>query len=180
MSSLNDMALVAQVVALHNNRAFDALVRKYQSSVRRFFLHQTLGDAALSDDLAQETFLRAYTRLTSFRGLASFSTWLYRIACNVFYDHVRARRETTGLDEWAADAACHTGPAALGERMDVYRGLAELREEERTCITLFYMEDLAIEKIAAVTGFPVGTVKSHLSRGKTKLATFLKQNGYDG
>jgi len=51
---------------------------------------------------------------------------------------------------------------------------------ERTCITLFFMEDLPIEKIAVITGMPAGTIKSHLSRGKTKLTTFLKQNGYDG
>ena len=59
MSSLSDIALVAQVVALGNTRAFDQLVRKYQSPVRRFFLHQTCGDEALSDDLAQETFIKA-------------------------------------------------------------------------------------------------------------------------
>ena len=51
---------------------------------------------------------------------------------------------------------------------------------ERTCITLFYMEDVSIDKIAGITGIPAGTVKSHLSRGKKKLATYLKRNGYDG
>ena len=61
MSQLNDIALVAQVVVLGNKRAFDTLVKKYQSPVRRFFLHQTLGDEELSDDLAQETFIKAYT-----------------------------------------------------------------------------------------------------------------------
>ena len=55
MSQLNDIALVAQVVVLGNKRAFDTLVKKYQSPVRRFFLHQTLGDEELSDDLAQDT-----------------------------------------------------------------------------------------------------------------------------
>jgi len=54
-----------------------------------------------------------------------------------------------------------------------------LKDVERTCITLFYMEDLSIDKIAGITGIPAGTVKSHLSRGKDKLATYLKQNGYD-
>ncbi|MDE6181114.1 MAG: RNA polymerase sigma factor, partial [Phocaeicola sp.] len=58
--------------------------------------------------------------------------------------------------------------------------LCQLKEAERTCITLFFMEDLPIDKIAVITGMPAGTVKSHLSRGKEKLATFLKQNGYDG
>ena len=63
MSQINDIALVAQVVVFKNTRAFDTLVKKYQSPVRRFFLHQTLGDGELSDDLAQETFIKAYTCL---------------------------------------------------------------------------------------------------------------------
>ena len=58
--------------------------------------------------------------------------------------------------------------------------LATLKEMERTCITLFYMEDQSIEKIAGITGCPAGTVKSHLSRAKDKMASYLKQNGYDG
>ena len=55
-----------------------------------------------------------------------------------------------------------------------------LRDIERTCITLFYLEDQSIDKIASITGCPTGTVKSHLSRAKEKMATYLKQNGYDG
>ena len=146
MNQLNDISLVAQVVVFRNTKAFDQLVKKYQSPVRRFFLNLTCGDSELSDDLAQDTFIKAYTNIASFRNLSSFSTWLYRIAYNIFY---------------------------------IYRSLKTLKEIERTCITLFYMEDLSIEKIAGITGIPTGTVKSHLSRGKEKLATYLKQNGYD-
>ena len=179
MSQLNDIALVAQVVVLGNKRAFDTLVKKYQSPVRRFFLHQTLGDEELSDDLAQETFIKAYTHLASFKNLSNFSTWLFRIAYNVFYDYIRTRKETAGLEDWKTDTACRTEQRNVGTQMDIYRGLALLKEVERTCITLYYMEDLAIDKIAAVTGMPPGTVKSHISRGKEKLANFLKQNGYE-
>lgn len=60
MKELNDLSLVTRVAVLHDRRAFDTLVRKYQSPVRRFFLHQTLGDEQLSDDLAQDTFVKAY------------------------------------------------------------------------------------------------------------------------
>ena len=163
MSQLNDISLVAQVVVFRNTRAFDQLVQKYQSPVRRFFLNLTCGDSELSDDLAQDTFIKAYTNIANFKNLSSFSTWLYRIAYNVFYDYIRSRKETT-----------------VGEQMDVYQSLRTLKEIERTCITLFYMEDVSIDKIAGITGCPVGTVKSHLSRAKDKLAIYLKQNGYDG
>ena len=94
MSQINDISLVAQVVVLKNGRAFDELVKKYQSPIRRFFLNQTLGDSDLSDDLAQETFIKAYTNIASFKNLSNFSTWLYRIAYNVFYDYIRSRKET--------------------------------------------------------------------------------------
>ena len=179
MSQINDIALVTQVVVFNNKRAFDTLVKKYQSPVRRFFLHQTLGDEELSDDLAQETFIKAYTHIASFRNLSSFSTWLYRIAYNIFYDYIRTRKETSGLEDWEVDASYQTAQRDVGQKMDIYRGLAQLKEAERTCITLYYMEDLAIDKISTITGLPSGTVKSHLSRGKEKLANFLKNNGYD-
>ncbi len=180
MSRLNDISLVAQVVVFRNTRAFDQLVRKYQSPIRRFFLHLTCGDNELSDDLAQDTFIKAYTSLASFKNLSSFSTWLYRIAYNVFYDYLRSRKETDSLEACQVDAQCSTQQNDIGRHMDIYRALGMLKEPERTCITLFYMEDQSIEKIAGITGCPAGTVKSHLSRAKEKMATYLKQNGYDG
>lgn len=179
MSQINDIALVAQVVAFGNKRAFDTLVKKYQSPIRRFFLHQTLGDEELSNDLAQDTFIKAYTHLTSFKNLSNFSTWLFRIAYNVFYDYIRNRKETSGLEDWEVDATYQVEQKRVGEKMDIYRGLSLLKETERICVTLHYMEDLPIDKISAIMGIPSGTVKSHISRGKEKLANFLKQNGYE-
>lgn len=179
MSQLTDLTLVAQVVIFGNKRAFDSLVKKYQSSVRRYFLHQTLGDVPLSDDLAQETFIKAYTHIATFKNISNFSTWLFRIAYNVFFDYIRTRKETSGLEDWETDASCRTEPKNLSTKMDIYQGLARLKEVERTCITLHFIEDLSIDKISAITGLPTGTVKSHLSRGKEKLANFLRNNGYD-
>lgn len=179
MGQLNDIALVAQVVLLKNNQAFDALVKKYQSPIRRFYMNQTMGNEELSNDLAQEAFIKAYTHLASFQNLSSFSTWLYRIAYNVFYDYIRSQKETLGIENWEVDVHHQTEQKNIGQQMDLYKGLATLKENERTCITLFYMEDLPIEKIAIITGLPKGTVKSHLSRGKEKLALFLTTNGYE-
>ncbi len=179
MSQLNDISLVAQVVVFKNTKAFDELVKKYQSPIRRFFLNLTCGDSELSDYLAQDTFIKAYTNIASFKNLSSFSTWLYRIAYNIFYDYIRSRKETNDLDAREVDAISSVEQDNLGQKMDVYQSLKTLKEIERTCITLFYMEDVSIEKIAGITGCPVGTVKSHLSRGKEKLANYLNKNGYD-
>lgn len=172
---MNDLSLVAQVAVFRNKRAFDQLVRKYQSPVRQFFLNLTLGDRQLSDDLAQETFIKAYTHIASFRGLSSFSTWLYRIGYRVFYDYTRSRKETTDITALRAKESANSDPTL---KMDVYKALERLNDNERTCITLQVVEGLPIEKIAEVLGMPQGTVKSHLSRGKKQLAEYLRNNGY--
>jgi RNA polymerase sigma-70 factor (ECF subfamily) len=184
MAELNDIALVTQVVVFHNKEAFDQLVRKYQSPVRRFFLNQTLGDEPLSDDLAQETFIKAYVNITKFRGLSSFSTWLFRIAYNVHYDYRRkqsAELATTIDGEQAGRTAANSQSYTLNSslKMDLYKALSLLKDEERTCITLQLIDGQPIDKISDITGIPQNTVKSHLKRGKEKLASYLKENGYD-
>ena len=188
MDSLNDIALVTQVVVLRNKRAFDQLVRKYQSPVRRFLLNLTLGDEALSDDLAQDTFVKAYTHIAQYRAVASFQTWLFRIAYNVFYDYKRSLQCRVYGSELTADSPLLRGQgsqlAAYSSRSelkhDIYCALALLKEEERTCITLQLIDGQPIDQIARITGMAENTVKSHLRRGKEKLKTFLKENGYDG
>ena len=183
-----DISLVAQVAVFGNGRAFDELVRRYQSPVRRFFLNQTLGDSQLSDDLSQDTFIKAYTNIRSFRGLASFQTWLMRIAYNVFYDYVRREKGKVNSEQFSSDAPAVERVAAANSsfltshssfKMDLYAALALLKPDERTCITLQLIDGYDIAGIAKIIGLKEGTVKSHLSRGKEKLATYLRQNGYD-
>ena len=178
MADLNDISLVTQVAVFHNKRAFDQLVRKYQSPVRRFFLNQTLGDEMLSDDLAQDTFIKAYVNITKFRGMSSFSTWLMRIAYNVFYDHVRANRQTEDIDTSKA-VASKTTSGSDNLKMDIYAALALLKPDERSCVTMQLIDGYPIDQISKITGIPENTVKSHLKRGKDKMAIYLKQNGYD-
>ena len=199
MATHNDFSLVAQVALSGNRRAFDELVRRYQSSVRRFFLHQTLGDSQLSDDLAQDTFLKAYTSIASFHGLSSFQTWLMRIAYNVFYDHVRKNQTTHprplpiregssySIDEDSTDRTIYSPPPqggaggdSLSVALDIHTALSLLKADERSCITLQLIDGYDIAAIAKITGMKEGTVKSHLSRGKEKLATYLRKHGYDG
>ena len=170
-----DISLVAQVAVLGKRRAFDELVRRYQSPVRRFFLHQTLGDEQLSDDLAQDTFIKAYTNIGKFRGLASFQTWLMRIAYNVFYDYTRSHKQLADMDNVPERQSLQESPTL---KMDLYHALALLKPDERTCITLQLIDGYDIACIAKITQMKEGTVKSHLSRGKEKLANYLKQNGY--
>ena len=178
MADLSDISLVTQVAVLHNKKAFDQLVRKYQSPVRRFFLNQTLGDEQLSDDLAQETFIKAYVNITKFRGMSSFSTWLMRIAYNVFYDDVRSRKQTEDIDtSLAVRQSSKSGDSNL--KMDIHAALALLKPDERSCVTLQLIDGYPVDQISKITGINENTVKSHLKRGKDKMANYLKENGYD-
>lgn len=162
LSKIEELKLVTRCTLFDDRDAFGRLVEEYQSEMRRFFLNMSGGNAALSDDLAQETFLKAYLSIRGFKGLSKFKTWLYRIAYNEYYDWARKRKEELGDSEDA--------------RMDVAVALKALNETERSIIILFYMEDKPIKDIVAITSLPEGTVKSHLSRAKNKLADFLGRN----
>ena len=192
MGRLNDISLATQVAVFGNKRAFDQLVRQYQSPVRRFFLSQTMGDEMLSDDLAQDTFVKAYTHIGQYRGTSSFLTWLTRIAYNVWYDYKRKEQpipqsqlggkevDTSGVSNTSGQSLFSSSyREGQGEGLDIYCALQVLKEEERTCITLQIVEGYSIDEIADMTKMPTGTVKSHLKRGKDKLANYLRQNGYD-
>jgi len=190
MERLSDIALVTQVTVFGNRRAFDQLVRKYQSPVRRFLLNLTLGNEVLSDDLAQDTFLKAYTHIGQFRALSSFQTWLFRVAYRVFYDYHRSASHSpaTALlepgkstDRSVIDqATCNENSCNSPQlRMDIYQALSLLKDDERTCITLQLIDGESIDHIAEITGIAPNTVKSHLKRGKDKLANFLRRNGYE-
>lgn len=176
MTAINETLLVSRAALLGDKDAFCRLVEVYQSPIRRFLFNLAEGDEELSKDLAQEAFIRAWLNIASFRAVAKFSTWLYRIAYNVFFDYVRSIKQMSGMDELQQFAA----PAPdVDRQMDFARALGVLKGNERTAMLLFYMEDMAVEKIAKVMNCPAGTVKSHLSRGKEKLSAYLKHSGYD-
>ena len=166
----SDIVLVTQVAVSGNKRAFDELVRRYQSPVRRFFLSQTMGDEQLSDDLAQDTFIKAYTNIASFRGLASFKTWIMRIAYNVFYDYKRKTLPQSLPEGREMDSveANYSSPSregtGVGLKMDLYAALALLKPDERTCITLQLIDGYDIAGIAKITQMKEGTVKSSVHR----------------
>lgn len=137
VTQLNDNALVALAAEQHNRKAFNELVVRYQSPIRRFFLNQTLGNEPLSDDLAQDTFVKAYLNITKFRGDSAFSTWLYRIAYNVFYDHVRSNKHTEDL-ETTEVARRNAEVSDTTVSLDIYEALNKLSSYERTCVTLLW------------------------------------------
>ncbi|MDR3366005.1 MAG: sigma-70 family RNA polymerase sigma factor [Prevotellaceae bacterium] len=177
MSKLNEVALVSRAALLGDREAFGELVEAYRSPVLRFLRNLCGGDEELSKDLAQEAFIKAWLSIGSFRAAAKFSTWLFRIACNTFYDHARTRKPDAERDSAALNL---TADEPNPERsMDFDRAMAALRGDEKTAMLLFYMEDFTVKKIAQVMSCPEGTVKSLLFRGKEKLSLYFKNSGYD-
>ena len=178
MSNTDDIRWVTQVALFGDKNAFDKLTCKYQSPIRRFFLNMTAGDGSLSDDLAQETFIKAYLNITAFKGISGFSTWLYRIAYNVYYDSVRAQKKYADINEYEIDNLHQTENEFSAEKMDIYRALKLLRKEEQTAVLLFYMEDKTHPEIAKIMNCPLGTVKTYILKGKEKLTVYLTNAGY--
>ena len=170
---LTDADLVARVLVDDDQHAFGELVRRHQSIVRGLLRQLTGTDVFLADDLAQETFIRAYKNIRSFRGEAKFSTWLYRIAYNCFREDARRRKELVGIDEARLEA--EEAPAAVdaGLKHDLMHALSLLPLNERTAVVLCCQNGLSHDEAARVLEIPLGTVKTNVLRGREKLKRTL-------
>lgn len=159
---------------------FIELIAREQESLRRFLRGLCSGDGFRADDLAQETLLKAYLSFERFEGRSRFSTWLFRIAFNCWYDSQRrAGKESEWLtledrspDGSKADAA-ESEIERSHEYQQLHQAIGNLPLQEQTVILLFYMEEKSIKEIETITGMPSGTVRSHLSRGRWHLKEYL-------
>jgi RNA polymerase sigma factor (sigma-70 family) len=170
---LTDADLIARVLADDDQHAFGELVRRHQSSVRGLLRQLTRTDISLADDLAQETFIRAYKNIRSFRGEARFSTWLYRIAYNCFREDARKRKELVGVDEELLQAEHDPQTVDPGLRHDLMHALNLLPLHERTAVVLCCQNGLSHDEAARVLDIPLGTVKTNVLRGREKLKRTL-------
>jgi len=169
--SFTDADLIARVLLQADQNAFGELVRRHQSPVRGFLVKMTGGDAHLADDLAQETFVKAWKKLGTYRSDAKFSTWLFGIACNEWRMHARGRREIP-LEELSDPPPEPEEPAAAAAshlRLDLAQAMKALTEGERAAIVLCCQNGLSHEEAAQALDCPLGTVKTNVLRGKEKL-----------
>lgn len=160
--------------------AFGTLVMRHQSRLRRQMRHLVRGSDGVADELAQDAFVMAWARIAEFRGEARFSTWLHRIAYRRFLMHLRdpASRigtiESADAGEPAIEADDSQGiDVDVARRLDVERALARLPEMQRLALFHCFQLDLSHEEAASVLGVPVGTLKSHVARGKDRLREAL-------
>jgi len=174
-----DAELVRQTLC-GNTAAYNSLVQRYQRQVYNL-AYRMLGNAEDAGDLVQETFLRAYGALASFRQDASFLTWLYKIASNLCIDQLRSRKAKGALSldvelEEGREPAADTrvcGPEATAVRgavQDVVqRAILNLPERYRLVVVMRHLQDMSVDEIARALDMPTGTVKTHLFRAREML-----------
>ena len=139
-----------------------------------------VGEKSEAEELVQDSFLRAFRSLGTFRGDAKFSTWFYRILYNVCMTRVRRRGlvpvQVDGEDPGSEGAVWADPAPDVLKRMEsaevreiLLEEMLQLPEAFRAALTLFYVQELKYEEMTHVLQIPVGTVKTHLSRGRTLL-----------
>jgi RNA polymerase sigma-70 factor (ECF subfamily) len=184
---ITDMELIEQC---HQGQqsSFGELMTRYQNRVFQM-IYRLNGNHEESTDILQETFIKAYRKLHTFRKDTSFSAWLFRIAYNETMDNFRERKKHAGIsmnqlsqevgyepvDTNMSQAPSHQMETAETQEL-VQAALQELSEEYRTVIILKEIEDLSYEEISAITASPIGTVRSRLHRGRLEFRELLNRH----
>ncbi|MFC3096157.1 sigma-70 family RNA polymerase sigma factor [Alteromonas sediminis] len=172
---MNDQTLIMRILVNDDQHAFTTLVRSYQQPIRQFLCRLTQGNRTLADDLAQHVFIAAYDKLATFRAEANFSTWLHSIAYRAFLNEMRKAhyQQEAELTDQTLSQPTYTN--AENEIL-VEQLMTKLSFSERTCMTLAFSAGMSHQEIATITDFPLGTVKSHINRGKQKLTGWLNES----
>lgn len=192
MSEADADALLVERVKRGDVRAFEMLVVKYQRRIERL-IGRMVRDTDLVQDIAQETFIRAYRALPQFRGESAFYTWLYRIAVNtakkslmdlkrdpLVTESARAGRDDDGDETSRVENELSDGetPEALLASKEIAQAvnaaIEALSEDLRQAITLREIEGLSYEEIADVMNCPIGTVRSRIFRAREAIAERLR------
>ena len=175
----NDAQLIQRVLD-GDDTAFSALVRKYQRSVHAL-VWRKIGDFHIAEDITQDTFLKAYQRLSTLKKPQRFASWLYVIAANYCKMWLRKKRLSTqsleDINSTALERATYSGyviaeneqTTAEAQREVVKKLLAKLQESERTVITLHYLGGMTYKEISEFLGVSVGTIKTRVYRARRRL-----------
>lgn len=173
LGTIQELKLIARCVAFDDRDAFGKLVDNYYAPLDRFLYNLTSNDASLTDDLCQETFLKAWISIRSFKGISKFKTWLFRIAYNEFISYKRKEENNEDLSS-AVNHVVDDNHSSTEYSIDLQTAMNSLTEKEKSVVLLFYIEDMPVKKIIEITGLPEGTVKVYLSRAREKMKQVLQ------
>ena len=175
-----DDAALARLAAAGDRQAAGALVERHQAPVRRF-LRRLTGRDDVADDLAQDTFVRMLRYADRYDPKYPMRVWLLTIARRLSINRGRREARLIRFDGWAWMRSAEPGPAErvgradeariLREKLDV--AMREVTNSQREALVLFHQQGLSVQEAAQVMGLPVGTVKSHLHRGRAALRRLL-------
>jgi RNA polymerase sigma-70 factor (ECF subfamily) len=169
-----DSALITRVI-LHDDRdAFGELVKLHQSDVRNLLRRLTHGDFARADDLAQDTFIKAYKSITRFHGRAKFANWLYRIAYNTFLNDQRKAVKLMPVEEVLNRESTPDFQSKTDLIQDLDQALHQLSDSQKAVFDLHYKKGMTHTELSQTIGMPLGTVKTDLARGLEKLRILMK------
>ena len=169
----HEAELISRVVVADDHAAFGSLVQMHQSPVRQFLRRLTRCDPERADDLAQETFFKAYRHIKGFRGEGRFLSWLFRIAYQQFVsDERRNKMKLAPLPDDLQVGADDENTLVAARTVEQMMGL--LRADERAAVLLHYRHELTHPEIAETMGLPLGTVKSLIRRSREKLKRFYE------
>jgi RNA polymerase sigma-70 factor (ECF subfamily) len=167
----DDDAMLCRRAAEGDRGAFSLLVEAHGQRLRAFLTH--LAGADLADELAQESFVKAWRSLRSFRGDSKFSSWLCAIGWRLFIDQRRRQRSEDRKREAAAELAETAAAPAAGERLDLARALARLEPVERAALVLCEGHGWSHGEAAVILRMPLGTLKGTVRRAKKKCREYL-------
>jgi RNA polymerase sigma-70 factor (ECF subfamily) len=171
-----DLELATCVASFNDQTAFSELVTRHQAAIRRFLGRLLAGDHGSADDLAQDTFLIAYRKIHSWRGKGSFLAWLHTIAYRQFLQFKRKHARQTVMAEPPETSFDPT--SSLQADMLTQHLMRLVSTEERACLTLAYAAGMSHAEITRITTLPLGTVKSHIQRGRRKMQQWLTDNDH--
>ncbi len=183
MQKLDDAILIELALNKNDQLAFGELVNRYQSNLRYSMRQLTDWNEALADDLVQEAFIQAFKELHRFRKQAKFSSWLYRIAYNGFLQYVRKKQLVTEPIEdqpLSANDSLDHQYAPERHQSELHRKVAnllsDLDPERRSVLHLFLHRQHTQQEISDIMGIPLGTVKTHINRGRQSLQRGLTEH----
>lgn len=183
-----DAALVARCLR-GDDMAAAALVDSYKRGVFTF-VRRMVGSWEDAEDVTQEAFVKAFAALDRYDSRRRFSSWMLKIAYNCAIDHLRRRKpgvysldapppDAEGAEPQYADVAANPDELAMRREMaeHVIEGINQLPEAYRAAVTLRYVQQVSYNEMVDILDLPLGTIKTHIHRGRAQLTAWLKERG---
>ena len=181
MDYKGDIYYIEQILA-GNNNSFSYIVDRHKDKAYNLAF-RICGNREEAEELAQDSFLKAFRAIKSFRMKSSFATWFYRIVYNTSISHVRIKKKgVLSLEDFPADATDFIGSNTTEEEAEKeYRSslvnfaLQKINEEERGLVSLYYYEEMNTDEISEVTGISKSNIKVKLFRARQKMLEIIEK-----